>query len=80
MFTIELNIIRGRIGINTKYQCHFLCEQAVREGVKKNSPPPSVVPRTIYILGPFFWDTESMIAKTNFTLGPIKKSLCFVLL
>ena len=43
-------------------------------------PPPLVVPRTIYILGPFFWDTESMIAKKKFTLGPIKKSLCFVLL
>ena len=28
----------------------------------------------------FFLENESIIAKTNFTLGPIKKSLCFVLL
>ena len=51
-------------------------------GSKKNTfttkgpaapPPPLVVPWTIYILDPFFGETESMIAKTNFTLGPIKK-------
>ena len=26
----------------------------------------------------FFWEIESMIAKTNFTLGPIEKSIFFV--
>ena len=26
----------------------------------------------------FFWEIESMIAKTNFTLGPIEKFIFFV--
>jgi len=29
---------------------------------------------SIYILGPFFWETESVIAKTNFALGPIEQA------
>ena len=35
-------------------------------------PPHLVVPRTIYILGPFFGDTESMIAKKKLHLAPLK--------
>ena len=49
------------------------------------TPPPAPPPPPRYglftdkkIYTHFFLEIESMIAKTNFTLGPIEKSIFFV--
>ena len=78
----KINELQRKTKDNTRIKPEFVFNKG--GGPEKNyffrSLLLLVVPWTIYILGPFFWETESMIAKTNFTLGPIKKSLCFVLL
>ena len=68
-------------------------ETSLREGCRKKKPyflwsfakPPPGPPPPRYglftdkkIYTHFFLEIESMIAKTNFTLGPIEKSIFFV--